>query len=265
MSGCTGSSDTKHVTQAAVNDTPFDQTMRKADSLYNHMAFRDAYDLYLQQLNAREVQVDEEKRLDLLNSLCMTSELAGHKADQTKWLEQLIDLARQTGNDYYHSLGLLAMGKRIYGEGDKQLGIKYASDAIDLMSKTDREDTDHLTHSQMIILAGLYGDMKDYENALKTDERNVLQTQKGTRWGEWPQQAISPYLRVYCIGNFLKSLEISETSLNCFSLPDLNAPKYSSASVMSEILQLCVTTSLRRWITLGFFLINAIQTQVSRR
>ena len=190
MSGCTGSSDTKHVTQAAVNDTPFDQTMRKADSLYNHMAFRDAYDLYLQQLDARETQVDEEKRLDLLNSLCMTSELAGHKADQTKWLEQLIDLASQTGNDYYHSLGLLAMGKRIYGEGDKQLGIKYASDAIDLMSKTDREDTDHLTHSQMIILAGLYGDMKDYENALKTDERNVLLTQKGTRWGEWPQQAI---------------------------------------------------------------------------
>ena len=48
---------------------------------------------------------------------------------------------------HYESLGLLAMGKRIYYEGDRQQGIQYVSEAIDLMAKTDREDADHLTHS----------------------------------------------------------------------------------------------------------------------
>ena len=41
------------------------------------------------------------------------------------------------------------------------------------MAKTDRLDADHLTHSQMIILATLYSEMNDLDNALKTDERIV--------------------------------------------------------------------------------------------
>ena len=138
----------------------FNQIMHQADSLYNSMEFRTAYDLYLQLLDNKEAKADDEKMLNMLNSLCMASELAGHKAEQTKWMQQLLDLAKQTGNVYYESLGLLAMGKRIYYEGDRQQGIQYVSEALDLMAKTDREDADHLTHSQMIILAGLYSDIR---------------------------------------------------------------------------------------------------------
>ena len=180
--GCTGG-DTKNEEQ--VGD--FNQIMHQADSLYNSMEFRTAYDLYLQLLDNKEAKADDEKMLNVLNSLCMASELAGHKAEQTKWMQQLLDLAKQTGNAYYESLGLLAMGKRIYYEGDRQQGIQYVSEAIDLMAKTDRIDTDHLTHSQMIILAGLYSDMNDLDNALRTDERNVRLTMEGTRWGNTPQ------------------------------------------------------------------------------
>lgn len=181
--GCTGS-DTKD--KAQVGD--FGQTMRCADSLYNSMEFRTAYDLYLQLLDNKEAKADDEKMLNVLNSLCMASELAGHhKAEQTKWMQQLLDLAKQTGNAYYESLGLLAMGKRIYYEGDRQQGIQYVSGAIDLMAKTDRIDTDHLTHSQMIILASMYSEMNDLDHALKTDERNVRLTMEGTRWGNTPQ------------------------------------------------------------------------------
>jgi AraC-like DNA-binding protein len=151
--------------------------------------------------------------LNVLNSLCMASELAGHKAEQTKWMQQLLDLAKQTDNAYYESLGLLAMGKRIYYEGDRQQGIQYVSEAIDLMAKTDREDADHLTHSQMIILAGLYSDMNDLDNALRTDERNVRLTMEGTRWGNTPQlQLIDRRMALaktaYCLakmGNFQRA------------------------------------------------------------
>ena len=81
--------------------TTYDQSLRRADSLYRGMQFRNAYDLYLRLLDDKEAQADSEKRLYVLNSLCNASELAGHKTDQTKWIQQLLDLARQTGNDYY--------------------------------------------------------------------------------------------------------------------------------------------------------------------
>ena len=87
------------------------------------------------------------------------------------------------------------------------------SEAIDLMAKTDREDADHLTHSQMIILAGLYSDMNDLDNALRTDERNVRLTMEGTRWGNTPQlQLIDRRMALaktaYCLakmGNFQRA------------------------------------------------------------
>ena len=175
--------DTKNEAQAG----DFNQVMHQADSLYNSMEFKTAYDLYLQLLDNKEAKADDEKMLNVLNSLCMASELAGHKAEQTKWMQQLLDLAKQTGNAYYESLGLLAMGKRISYEGDRQQGIQYVSEAIDLMAKTDRIDTDHLTHSQMIILSSMYSEMNDLDNALRTDERNVRLTMEGTRWGNSPQ------------------------------------------------------------------------------
>ena len=183
MTGCSGEAKETQTNEAS----PFDQTMREADSLYNSMQFRDAYDLYLELLDDKEAKADSEKMLNVLNSLCMASELAGHKAEQTKWMQQLLDLAKQTGNAYYESMGLLAMGKRIYYEGDRQKGVQYVSEAIDLMAKTDRIDTDHLAHSQMIILATMYSEMNDLDNALRTDERNVRLTMEGTRWGKTPE------------------------------------------------------------------------------
>ena len=206
--GCTGG-DTKNEEQ--VGD--FNQIMHQADSLYNSMEFRTAYDLYLQLLDNKEAKADDEKMLNVLNSLCMASELAGHKAEQTKWMQQLLDLAKQTGNAYYESMGLMSLGKRIYYEGDRQQGVRYVNEAIDLMAKTDREDADHLTHSQMIILAGLYSDMNDLDNALRTDERNVRLTMEGTRWGNTPQlQLIDRRMALaktaYCLakmGNFQRA------------------------------------------------------------
>ena len=171
--------------------TTYDQSLRRADSLYRGMQFRNAYDLYLRLLDDKEAQADSEKRLYVLNSLCNASELAGHKTDQTKWIQQLLDLARQTGNDYYHSLALMALGKRVYYEGNQQQGIRYVSQAVDLMARTDRVNTDHLTHSQLIILAALYRDMKDYAGTLRIDERNVRLTREGTRWGQVPQLQLS--------------------------------------------------------------------------
>ena len=205
MVGCTGG-DTNN--EAQVGD--FDQTMHVADSLYNSMEFRDAYDLYLQLLDNKEAKADDEKMLNVLNSLCMASELAGHKADQTKWMQQLLDLAKQTGNAYYESMGMMSMGKRLYYEGDRQQGVRYVNEAIDMMAKTGREDADHLNHGLMIILAGLYNEMNDLDNALKVDERNVQLTMKGTRWGTKPQlQLIDRRMALakmaYCLakkGNF---------------------------------------------------------------
>jgi AraC-like DNA-binding protein len=198
--------DTKNEEQ--VGD--FNQIMHQADSLYNSMEFRTAYDLYLQLLDNKEAKADDEKMLNVLNSLCMASELAGHKAEQTKWMQQLLDLAKQTGNAYYESMGLMSMGKRIYYEGDWQQGIKYVNEAVDMMAKADCEDADHLKHNLMIILAGLYNDMNDLDNALKVDERNVRLTMEGTRWGNTPMlqqidQRMALAKLAYCLakmGNF---------------------------------------------------------------
>ena len=148
MTGCSGEAKETQTNEPS----PFDQTMREADSLYNSMQFRDAYDLYLELLDDKEAKADSEKMLNVLNSLCMASELADHKMEQSKWMRQLIDLAKKTGNAYYESLGLEAMGKRIYSEGNRQQGIQYVKDALDLIAATDREDADHLVHSYMLIL-----------------------------------------------------------------------------------------------------------------
>lgn len=184
--GCAGDGSKNGAQQADAATGGFDQTMRTADSLYNNMQFRTAYDLYLQLLDTEEAQADSEKRLNVLNSLCMASELSGHKAEQTQWLQQLLDLARQEDNAYYQSMALLSMGKRLFYEGDQQQGIKYVSDAVDMAAETDLNKTDHLVHGHLIVLAGLYDDMEDYDNALKTDERNLQLTMEGTRWGDDP-------------------------------------------------------------------------------
>ncbi len=118
--GCAGDGSKNGAQQADAANGGFDQTMRTADSLYNNMQFRTAYDLYLQLLDTEEAQADSEKRLNVLNSLCMASELSGHKAEQTQWLQQLLDLAKEENNAYYQSMALLSMGKRLFYEGDQQ-------------------------------------------------------------------------------------------------------------------------------------------------
>lgn len=185
--GCTGCGDT---TDEAQTDKEFDQVKSMADSLYSRMQFRDAYDLYLQLLDNEEVKADNEKRLSVIDALSSVSELAGHKAEETKWLQQLLSLAKQTGNDFYHSMALMEMGQHVFYEGDREQGIKYANEAIALIEKTDREDTDHLMFGHLIMLARLYGEMKDYDSALKTNERNLQLMMEGTRWGAAPSQQL---------------------------------------------------------------------------
>ena len=180
--------DTKDAVAKSTSDDAFTQSLRTADSLYNHMQFRDAYDLYLQLLDNKVVEADSEKKLNVLNSICNCGEFAGHKADQNKWLEQLISLAKQMGNDYYHAMGLGSMGVNLFYEGDREKGIQYIQQAIDLLEKTNRPDADHLVHSHLILLARLYGEVKDYDNAQKTNERNLQLTMQGTRWGSAPSQ-----------------------------------------------------------------------------
>ena len=187
MAGCTRGNDVKGTVSANDADfAAFDQVMEEADSLYNHMDFRLAYDLYLQLLDTKGAKADDERMLNVLNSLCLASELSGHKAEQTQWLERLLDLARETGNAYYEAFALMSMGKRVYYEGNKEQGIAYMTEAVDRMAQTDRPDTDHLTSSMMIMLAGLYNDMNDPKGALPIDERNVALTHSGTRWTNYP-------------------------------------------------------------------------------
>ena len=190
MIGITGCTDTTNTQDAAKTNKSFDQGMAVADSLHNCMQFRDAYKLYLQLLDNEEVEADSEKRLRVLNNLCTTSELSGHKAEQHKWLQQLHDLAEQTHNDYYESLAHITMGQNIFYEGDREKGIQNVNEAIDLMAKTDRENTDHLIHGYLNMLASMYGAVKDYDNALATNERNLQLTMEGTRWGAAPSQQL---------------------------------------------------------------------------
>ena len=176
--GCSGYSDMKDGAAGDSGNADFDQTMSVADSLFNCMQFRDAYDLYLQLLNNPVAEADSEKKLNLLSSISNASELSGHKAEETKWLQQLLDLAKETGNSYYHAMALVSMGQNIFFEGDRAKGIQYVNEAISLMGKTDR------------LLASLYSEMKDYDNSLKTNERNLQLTMQGTRWGPVQNQQL---------------------------------------------------------------------------
>ena len=187
ITGCTDSGDTQ---DAALADKGFDEAMAMADSLYNSMQFRDAYKLYLQLLDTKEAEADSEKRLSVLNALSNTSELSGNKVEQHKWLQQLHDLAEQTGNAYYQSLAHITMGQSLFYEGSREEGIQNVVEAIDLMAKTDRENTDHLIHGYLNMLASLYGAMQDYDHALQANERNLQLTMQGTRWGAAPNQQL---------------------------------------------------------------------------
>jgi len=182
IESCEGCDDTKDGATGDYGNADFDRTMSVADSLYNCMQFRDAYDLYLQLLNNPVVEADSEKKLNVLSSISNASELSGHKAEETKWLQQQLDLAKETGNDYYHAMALVSMGQNIFFEGDREKGIQYVNEAIDLIAKTERGNTDHLTHGFLNLLASLYGEMKDYDSALQTVERNLHLTMQGTRW-----------------------------------------------------------------------------------
>ena len=189
MISCTGC-DIKDAAVENSTEGGFEQALERADSLYNRMQFRDAYDMYTKILEREDVKADNEKKLNVLNSLCNSSELAGHKIEQNEWLQQLIDLAKQTNNDYYHAMGLGSMAINVFYEGDREKGIQYMKQAIDLIAKTSRPDADHLMHSHLILLSRLYAEIKDYDKAEKTNERNLPLTMQGTRWGNVPNQQL---------------------------------------------------------------------------
>ena len=181
IESCAGCGNTKDGAAGNAGHADFEQTMRMADSLYSNMQFRDAYDLYVQLLDSKEAEADSEKKLRVLSSLSNVSELSGHK--ENKWLQQQMDLAEETGNDYYHAMAHVSMGQNVFFEGDREKGIQYVNEAISLMAKTDRDDADHLTHSFLNLLTSLYSEMKDYDSALQTVERNLQLTMQCTRWG----------------------------------------------------------------------------------
>ena len=187
---CAGCGDKKELGAGNAGNADFEQTMSTADSLYNGMQFRDAYDLYVQLLDSKEAKADSEKKLRVLSSLSNASELSGHKDEENKWLQQQIDLAEATGNDYYHAMAHVSMGQNIFFEGNREKGIHYVNEAIDLIAKTDRDDADHLTHSFLNLLASLYSEMKDYDSALHTNEHNLQLTTVGTRWGAAQNQQL---------------------------------------------------------------------------
>ena len=128
MTGCSGEAKETQTNEAS----PFDQTMREADSLYNSMQFRDAYDLYLELLDDKEAKADSEKMLNVLDSLCMASELADHKMEQSKWMRQLIDLAKKTGNAYY---GVLDGGVHTFS-----YDLQYIYNALRNLWKNQQEE-----------------------------------------------------------------------------------------------------------------------------
>lgn len=187
---CTGSGERSVFSPDVRDSSSFARIMGEADSLYSTMQFRESYDLYLSLLDNEEVKTDADKRMSVLDALCSVSELSGHQIEQNEWLRQLIDLSTQSNNDYYHSLALVKMGQNVFYEGDRELGIRYVNEAVDLMAKTNRADTDHLMYHHLIMLARMYGEMKDYDNALKTNQRNLQLTTEGTRWGSAPNQQL---------------------------------------------------------------------------
>ena len=182
LTGCTGGG------QTAPSD--FATAVHEADSVYNSMAFNDAYKRYRQLLDRPDVQQDDAKRLEVLASLSDVSELASQKNDQMQWLQQLLDLARACHDDYYLSQGLMLMGKHVCREGDSQQGIGYIREAIDLMEHADRPNADHLAHGQMNVLSNILAKKRDFNGAVATDERNVRLTHEGTRWGKNPGQQL---------------------------------------------------------------------------
>ena len=142
--GCFGRSDIEDTDTAAgkYSHADFDQTKSLADSLYSYMQFRDAYKLYLQLLDSKEVETDNEKRLSVLYRLSNASELSGHLTEETKWLHLLLDLATQTGNNYYRSLAQISMGENVFYEGNHEKGIQYVSEAwlsVPIHTTTSRE------------------------------------------------------------------------------------------------------------------------------
>lgn len=187
---CTGSGERSVFSPDVRDSSSFTRIMGEADSLYSTMQFRQSYDLYLSLLDNEEVKTDADKRMGVLNALCSVSELSGHQIEQNEWLQQLIDLSTQSNNDYYHSLALVEMGQNVFYEGDRELGIRYVNEAVNLMAKTNRADTDHLMYNHLIMLARMYGEMKDYDNALKINQRNLQLTTEGTRWGSAPNQQL---------------------------------------------------------------------------
>lgn len=165
----------------------FSTGKRQADSLYNNMQFREAYEVYYSLLDNYEVKKDNEKKLVVLNDLCDVCDVFSRKTELMSYLQQMLDLSIATGNDYYQSLALMMLGKNLYYEGDKARGFSYLEHAVKLMENTDRHDKDHILHSQLNVLSTLYHKDMNYEKALETDRWNVRVTTEGTRWGVYPQ------------------------------------------------------------------------------
>lgn len=124
----------------SMTSTSFLTGKRAADSLYNNMQFREAYEVYCDLLDNHEVKKDSDKYLTILNDLCDVCDVLGRKTELMVYLQQMLDLSIATNNDYYHSLALMMIGKRLHYKGDRVKCYDYMEQAVELMERTNRHN-----------------------------------------------------------------------------------------------------------------------------
>ena len=148
----------------------------EGDLNYNIGRNRQALKYYNAALGSAHVQDNDTLRMELLHRQISCYDGLHDEVNKMRCIEQLVALAKKSGNKPMESIALFNMGKSLYYQGDKERGYKYMEQGAGMMAAIDyRLKYDNLRYEYKTLVMfyerdGLYDDvlrvLEEWENVV---------------------------------------------------------------------------------------------------
>ncbi len=163
------------------------ELMEKGDSCRMAWKYNHALDYYQQAYDDPAVADDVNMQLQLLERIMRTHDVLRHWKEMPESSYRLYMLAKEQDDSVHIAMALMIRGKRIHALGQTQEGMQVALHATEIMKRTNFEHKNHELANFYAILAKLYCNEGNYDEALRMlDEQDrYIELSKDSHADDW--------------------------------------------------------------------------------
>ena len=172
--------------------------MQKGDSCRFVWKYNKSLSYYQQAYKDPAVEKDVELKMQLLTRIMRTHDVLRNWKEMPESSYRLYMLAKEHGDSARIAMALLMRGRRMFSLGQRENGIQVAQHALDIMKRTDYPHKNHEIAYFYSIIAKMYCDNGQYDEALRMSKEQVhyVELSKKRHAQKWYQRNIQ---RAYTI------------------------------------------------------------------